>query len=537
MIKCDNLADAQDLAQEAMLAALCALKKGEFISSPKTWLTRTLEHKYCDMLRQKYRRPTVYCDMNFDTENGRTIDEDIRLSAESEAIRRELGFLSGIYRDTMVRFYMKGQSVGQISAETGASESAVKSRLFTGRNNLRKEFDSMENYSKHSYEPEKLYISASGDVGLNGEPFSLVKDPIRMNLLILAYEKPLTVTELAKAIGIPSAYIEPAVDAMVDGGIMKRTGNKVYTDFIIYSPEDKTLAAEPTRRFSDKNFDGFWSGISGVLDELREKPYYKRLNTPERMKLELYFAIKLLQGGFIDVRNKTLRNPIEYEDYPVRKDGSRWFCMGNRYPKNYDTNDASWQKYSLSGDYRMRLNDYKGCKSVMYAEFDSFLGETRGVYSSLLGGRCERYEELLKFLYAVYTESSDDFDLLDKALVQNTDRLCEGGFLSKENGKLTLGIPVLTNEEYKDMTALSDSRQNEIYAPYEASLTEIIRAAKLSVPPHLKSVPEFLRCLYSDDLIMMTLIEAREKGLFLNGADYKTPSAVLVIEKDPDAKS
>ncbi len=60
--------------------------------------------------------------------------------------------------------------------------------------------------------PEKLYLSFGGSEGLKNEPMSLVEDDlIVQNLLILAYEKPITVSELSKTIGIPAAYIEPIV--------------------------------------------------------------------------------------------------------------------------------------------------------------------------------------------------------------------------------------------------------------------------------------------------------------------------------------
>lgn len=35
------------------------------------------------------------------------------------------------------------------------------------------------------------------------------------------------------SIGIPAAYVEPIVEKLVDGELMKKVGNKVYTDFMI----------------------------------------------------------------------------------------------------------------------------------------------------------------------------------------------------------------------------------------------------------------------------------------------------------------
>jgi RNA polymerase sigma-70 factor (ECF subfamily) len=94
----------------------------------------------------------------------------------------------------------------------------------------------MESYAKQSYEPEKLHVTCSGRSGLNGEPYSLANnDLVIQNILISAYNEPVTESELSKAIGIPAAYIEPIVQKLVDNELMKRTGNKVYTDFIIFT--------------------------------------------------------------------------------------------------------------------------------------------------------------------------------------------------------------------------------------------------------------------------------------------------------------
>lgn len=69
----------------------------------------------------------------------------------------------------------------------------------------------MKTCTKQSYAPELLHLSCSGAVGLNKEPFSLVEstDTLAQNVLLLAYEKPVTAAELAHALGTPAAFIEP----------------------------------------------------------------------------------------------------------------------------------------------------------------------------------------------------------------------------------------------------------------------------------------------------------------------------------------
>ena len=114
------------------------------------------------MLRQRYRKPTVCID-----EIGEIHDESSSSdsSEDAENIRRCLATLAGIYREVLVQHYMNGKSVLEISQLLKIPEDTVKTRLFTGRKHIQKEF-TMETYTKQSYEPDDLFICSAGQIGL-----------------------------------------------------------------------------------------------------------------------------------------------------------------------------------------------------------------------------------------------------------------------------------------------------------------------------------------------------------------------------------
>ena len=64
--RCGDLQDAQDLAQETILSALLFIQKGGVIERPRPFLSTLLNRKYYDMLRRRYRIPTVSMDNSFD---------------------------------------------------------------------------------------------------------------------------------------------------------------------------------------------------------------------------------------------------------------------------------------------------------------------------------------------------------------------------------------------------------------------------------------------------------------------------------------
>lgn len=110
---------------------------------------------------------------------------------------------------------------------------------------------------------------------------------IAQNLLILAYDKPLTVSELSKAIGIPAAYIEPIIKKLVDGELMVQPeSGKVYSDFMITKPQDALENYKPQLDFAHKHFDTVWNILLRMSDTISELPCVQDMGTEEKTKLE-----------------------------------------------------------------------------------------------------------------------------------------------------------------------------------------------------------------------------------------------------------
>ena len=74
--RCGDLQDAQDLAQETILSALLFIQKGGVIERPRPFLSTLLNRKYYDMLRRRYRIPTVSMDNSFDIADD---EDELRL--------------------------------------------------------------------------------------------------------------------------------------------------------------------------------------------------------------------------------------------------------------------------------------------------------------------------------------------------------------------------------------------------------------------------------------------------------------------------
>ncbi|MCM1023731.1 MAG: sigma-70 family RNA polymerase sigma factor [Prevotella sp.] len=533
LYKCGNLADAQDLAQDTLLAGLSAIAAGKSVDAPKAWLTAVLNRRYYDLLRRKYNKPTVSFDVTGDVSDGGEIFDGIEKSAEAEKVRRCLAYLTRLYREVTVRYYMHGEKVRDIAASLGVSENTVKSRLDAGRKRIGKEF-AMENYSKQSYEPETLMMSCSGRCGLDGEPFTLVgNDKIAMNLLILAYEKPVTVTELAKAIGIAAAYVEPVVDKLADGGLMKRTGDKVYTDFIIYNPENRTDSAALEKQAADGIYKDVWAIMEKALAELSGCDFYKRQNSSKRAKLDSFFTVRTLNHTVNKVRDDFCGKTL-YEDYPDRPNGGKWIAMGSRYPANYDFGSAGFEhgKYYISGESCMSGTADSGGKNVdlTICEYNTLLGEAQLGMRDILK-RPMTDAEIAQMLYAVHIGKEEQLPLINAGCFGNFDKFTELRYLAKEGGKTVCGVPVITEKERFELYELSEKYDNILAEKFGAELVKLMKNP-VKLPPHLKSVPEFQRYMYCCSTVAMRIVKnALDGGLFPQCADRPAPAVFISVRE------
>ena len=533
--KCDSLEDAQDLVQNTLLDGLHAINKGTKINNAKNWLCTVLNRKYYDLLREKYRKPLEFYGMDFDfameDENNQASATDEDGLTEEENLRRSVARLTKLYREVIVRHYFHGQEVKKIAKELSLPENTVKSRLRLGRDKLRKDL-AMEKYEKQSFEPEDLWISTSGYIGLNDQPHSLVNnDKIAMNLLILAYEKPVTIPELADAIGISAAYIEPVVVRLVEGELMKQVGDKVFTDFIIYNQKDSTNTLELQKKLAGDLCGEIWKYVEEGLSELRTSAYYKRQNSSQAMKLEGYFVLHSVYRAVIRVRDEVAGNGSMYV-YPDRKNGGRWYAMGTRYPANYDYDKSPQSEYGISGEAGGNYEHLLGARMIGLYDYDTkALGKTHSAYHCV-GNWSDARESVMKFLYAVYCDNESFLPSISQKLLTNIDTFIELDFVERSaDGRLILNVPVLSLREKGQFYELMGSYTDKLCTAFHDQFITMIKNP-VAVPKQIQAdVPDFLRYINTCCYFPSALIyEARERGLFLKGYEKPVPPVILFVD-------
>ena len=523
--KCSSQTDAQDLVGDTMLAAFSYINKGGRIEHPKTWLANTLCHKYNDSLRKKYRAPTT---VNFEDSFEIPAEEEEYFSSEDAAkIRKELNHLAYINREVLIRYYFGAQSVSDIAAGLGIPEGTVKSRLATGRSQMKKGLETME--TRENYLPGKLYLSFGGAEGINMEPISLVEnDLIAQNLLILTYEKPITVSDLSKAIGIPAAYIEPIVKKLVDGELMAETDSgKVYADFLITKPQDRLKHFKAQLDFVDRHFDTIWNIIAKMSAEISGFGFVSVLDSKQKTELDRYAVLKALQDFQHCGTGK-----IEPPHFPKRRDGGRWFAQATAFEAGYNTkeyNEAS--EYAIQGGHRTSENFVDGgTRSVRLYEFDTTLWDSPHRY----GGAFDLYfKYIIPLLWRIYADKTIDYNSeIPNEFISYIPSLERFGMLGNTQGKLRVAIPVLKKSEYEKVNAAIKRATENLKAAIGEDFSAFASSKKTPVPKHLTSVPELFRYGDATNYFAMTVVrKAYEKGLHMKNVDYCCPPAVLVYEE------
>ena len=523
--KCNSQLDAEDLVGDTMLAAFAYIHSGGTIQHPKTWLINTLYHKHNDNLRKKYRSPITVClDEGFDISEEET--EEYLSSEEAAKIRKELNHLAYITREVMIRFYYGSQSVADIAEELNIPEGTVKSRLSTGRSQMKKGLETME--TRENYLPGRINLSFGGSDGLKGEPISLVEgDLIAQNLLILAYDKPITISDLSKAIGIPAAYIEPIVKKLIDGELMvQMDSGKVYSDFIISKAQDILKNFESQKNFAHKQFDTVWSIVEKMSAKISKMDFVKSMDSEERTKLDRYAVLKALQDFQHFGTGK-----IESPKFPKRKDGGWWFAQAIAFDAGYNTKeymDAS--EYCIHGGHRTSEAVSVGrTKRIRLYEFDTTLWDSPHRF----GGAYELYfKHIIPLLWSIYDGISLETSDIPNDFISYIPTLEQFGVIGRTEDKLCVKIPVLKKTDYDEMCALIKNATEEIKAVIGEEFTTFITSLKTPIPKHLTSVPELFRYMEATAYFVMSIVrEAYDNGLHLKDVDYCCPPVVLVYEE------
>lgn len=527
--KCDRMEDAEDLVEETLLAALTFLARGGEIQDARDWLFSVMKRKYNDMLRKKYRGTVISFGDGFDLPAEEDVEDSLLCAETRKEVRRQVAYLAEQYRVIIVRHYFRGERIADLAASLGLPVGTVKSRLDFGRKQMKKGMEQMKSYEEQSYMPQYLHVCNSGSCGANMEPMTLVQDDVlAQNLLIRAYDKPVTISELSLAVGVSAAYVEPVVAKLVREELMRKTaGGKVYTDFIIYRAEDYYRYNPDKQKFCTDNIEGYLQPMRAAIEKLKETDFYSE-------RLERFMMIDITAAAVYNAGEKH-RTP---QIFPDRPNGGKWIAFGTVYPDKsmriqIPEEKRSREEWGMGGMRHCIIDRYLEGTNLVMLNYDTSLNP--GGYEKFYSFGCrtfmEKEEAFLKLAYLIKNRIDPESVGYPPQLLAAIPGLCREGYLQQTDAGLNILVPCLTH-------AQSEVFAHEICRPCAKEITEnlsdamgdYLKAHRIPIPAHLDSVPEQKLTMPHEPPAMGFVYEAIRRGIHKRDLGYPCPETLLILD-------
>ncbi len=257
-----NRVDAEDLAQDIVFEILRSASSLKDEKAFHGWLWSIAKNTWKRWVYKKSKQ-TVECldgsnmimfDDNESLEDAVVFKEDIN------ALRREVSLLSQTQRSVTILYYIEEKNCEEISDILNISKGMVKQHLFKARKLLKDGVNMVREYGEKSYNPKDFVFGFWGELGTMY--FKMFERKIPKNIVMSAYNKPITIEEMSVDIGISRPYLEDELKILVDGDVISQNKEGMcQTDFIIILKDiqdriDRVLA-DKCQAFAIKLSDSF----------------------------------------------------------------------------------------------------------------------------------------------------------------------------------------------------------------------------------------------------------------------------------------
>ncbi len=411
--------DAEDLTNDIIVEVLSSVDRLESDDAFYGFLWRIAENTLKKRIRKKKSYVSQYncdfCGVNWGTPEESTIEnEDVM------TLRRELSLLSKQYRDVTVLHYIKNKTVSEISKELNISVEMVKYYLFKTRKILKEGIHMQRNLGEKSYNPGVFGIDFWG-AGNNGFVWSTFERKLPGNIVLAAYEKPLTLWELSLELGVSAVYLEDELNILLEHDFLKEIGDKYQTNFIIFKEDYENEFREKV--LSKLSCASAIKSITETVEKFFE--HYKSRNFGVELddnKLRWFIANYIL-FSFLEKSEEGLL--WDMGSYPKLSEDAVGYVYGhdNNYTYGYFHGIYDWKSKKHPAHYRViNYNVIKGCqlwRSNSVASNDI-------ICEAILGKEVSSDEENLAFLV-------------------------EKGVVSIADGRMKAEFPVVTKKEKQQM--------------------------------------------------------------------------------------
>lgn len=154
-------------------------------------------------------------------------------------LRQEIGFLSERQRLVIYMHYYGKKTAAEIAEDLNISQGTVKWHLSDARNRLKEGINMNINEQGLDIAPIIFtQMGHDGSPGQTGDTSNMFDSRLKMNIAWACYHQPKTLSEIARAIGVPNVYIADDLAKLVEYAYIDKLDNtkdpKYRTNMMLY---------------------------------------------------------------------------------------------------------------------------------------------------------------------------------------------------------------------------------------------------------------------------------------------------------------
>ena len=305
--------EAQELCSDILFALVKTANTTGDITDIYPFIWRVARNVYADF--SKYRKKHI--DLFYQGDPSDVLSSVLTVEEEDDSeellqkVYHRVSFLTKAYREVMILYYLDGLSTAEIAKRQNISETAVRQRLFSARNKIKKEVTTMADNQQKPILLDKIDFNMIGHGNpLWGDPRSVCTRQLSKHIVWLCRKKPLSALEISEKLNVPTIYVEEEFEILTRGengeyGLLRQLDNGKYAiNFILLDKEETEKAWEIYQSYVPVVCDKLSELINAHKQNYLKFPY---LNKKVEPNLVLWQQIAVLSRTFSGHVERLLR--------------------------------------------------------------------------------------------------------------------------------------------------------------------------------------------------------------------------------------
>lgn len=371
--------EAEELCSDIVFALVKAAGGQGEIENPYPFIWRVARNVYADFSDKRRLRADIRYEGNpddvlpfiSDPKGGNIPEEEDEDRELLKLVYRRIAFLTRAYREVMIMFYLDGLSTAEIAFLLGTTEVNVRQRLFSARNKIRSEVETMTESNNKPVALDKIEYNIVGTGNpLLGDPRDGFQRQFSKQLLHLCHKKPSSAKEAAEELNVPTMYVEEELEILARGadgkyGLLRRLDNGKYAvNFVLMN---KAQINEAQSAYIDR-IPKISEIVVGFIEKKKDDylafPY---LNKKKDLNLIIWQQIQAIAWAFECNVQRILREKYfgneEIPKRPFTVYGHE--CNGKYYGCGNDgigaRNLCGYSLIAINNIYISRIKKHFGC--------------------------------------------------------------------------------------------------------------------------------------------------------------------------------